>query len=378
MRPAWLSLLVPFLLVTVKLAAGQVAGSTEQFPRRLVADYGFWSRFQNPPYGSAQIPFQKLTHLLHAGVGLGAKQDGTLDVPAAFLEPDLVSKGHQAGVKVMLLFGADGAAFSTVAGNPAVRDTLVANLSTFVKDNGYDGIDIDWEFPSAPADSQPFSDLISALRGVLPTPDYLISVDVAPWGGEGYNFGSVVPVVDFLNVMMYDCAGPWTEHGQLNSPVFWDPQNPAPEECQPGGSANDAANIYLNDLQVPAAKLNMGTPFYGYFYRNVSRLFGPCRNCGKTVLSENYGTFIKRHLRQRKWRAFRDAVSLVPYMLRADGRPGFITYDDPSSTFARVSYSLWTRGLGGTFMWSLDADYDGHSQDLLDAMYSATLQPPQP
>jgi len=24
-------------------------------------------------------------------------------------------------------------------------------------------------------------------------------------------------------------------------------------------------------------------------------------------------------------------------------------------------------------MWSLDADYDGHSQDLLDAMYQATI-----
>jgi hypothetical protein len=24
-------------------------------------------------------------------------------------------------------------------------------------------------------------------------------------------------------------------------------------------------------------------------------------------------------------------------------------------------------------MWSLDADYDGHSQDLLTAMYSATI-----
>ena len=30
------------------------------------------------------------------------------------------------------------------------------------------------------------------------------------------------------------------------------------------------------------------------------------------------------------------------------------------------------RGLGGTFMWALDQDYDGHSQDLLDAMYKAS------
>ena len=60
-------------------------------------------------------------------------------------------------------------------------------------------------------------------------------------------------------------------------------------------------------------------------------------------------------------------------MLRADGRPGFITYDDPFSTYYRIWYSVWKRHLGGSFMWSLDADYDGHSQDLLTAMYRATI-----
>jgi GH18 family chitinase len=60
-------------------------------------------------------------------------------------------------------------------------------------------------------------------------------------------------------------------------------------------------------------------------------------------------------------------------MLRADGGMGFITYDDPTSTYVRVSYSDYNLGLGGTFMWSLDADYDGHSQDLLEAMYQATM-----
>ena len=63
----------------------------------------------------------------------------------------------------------------------------------------------------------------------------------------------------------------------------------------------------------------------------------------------------------------------VPYMLRQDGSPGYITYDDEFSTYYRVWYSVWQRELGGSFMWSLDADYDGHSQDLLDAMYSATV-----
>ena len=55
-----------------------------------------------------------------------------------------------------------------------------------------------------------------------------------------------------------------------------------------------------------------------------------------------------------------------------DGGPGFITYDDAFSTFYRVWYTDWQRGLGGTFIWELDADYDGHSQDLLDAAFNAT------
>ena len=63
---------------------------------------------------------------------------------------------------------------------------------------------------------------------------------------------------------------------------------------------------------------------------------------------------------------------MVPYMLRSDGSPGYITYDDAYSTYMRVYYSDWVRGLGGTFMWSLDADYDGYSQDLMDAMYNAS------
>jgi len=116
----------------------------------------------------------------------------------------------------------------------------------------------------------------------------------------------------------------------------------------------------------------MSNPFYGYYYTNADKLWGPCTDCSNTVLTENYGTFIKQHINRRGWHTLYDVVALVPYMLRDDGGPGFITYDDYFSTYTRTWYSLWDRNLGGTWMWSLDADYDGHSQDLLNAMYSAT------
>jgi GH18 family chitinase len=33
--------------------------------KRVVGDYGYWSKYQNPPYGAGQIPYHKLTHINH-------------------------------------------------------------------------------------------------------------------------------------------------------------------------------------------------------------------------------------------------------------------------------------------------------------------------
>ena len=176
-------------------------------------------------------------------------------------------------------------------------------------------------------------------------------------------------------MMTYDCAGPWTDSAQLNSAIFPDPNNPEPYNCEPGGSVKEAIDIYVQDLKIPKAKLNMGTPFYGYFYHQASPLWGFCPNedCSDSVDYLNYGTDFKPLINQKGWRTYYDPFSLVPYMLREDGKPGFITYDDASSTFYRVWYADWSRGLGGTFIWELDADYDGSSQDLLEAAYKTQV-----
>jgi GH18 family chitinase len=86
----------------------------------------------------------------------------------------------------------------------------------------------------------------------------------------------------------------------------------------------------------------------------------------------NYGSDVKAMLRSGSWVVHRDPYALVPYLLRRDGKPGFVTYDDFQSTYLRVLYSDYVAGLGGTFLWSLGEDYDGHSQDLLNAMSRAT------
>jgi chitinase len=344
--------------------------------KRVVGDYGYWSKYQTPAYGAPQIPYHMLTHINHDGVSFDAT--GTLSVPSGpqneFLEPELNNLAHAKGVKVLLLLGGD---FTGLEASGEVQ-TLVDNLAAFEKEHHYDGVDIDWEYPATTGDRKFMVELMEKLR--QSNPDYVLSIDAAPWGGYGYNLKALQGPLDYVNIMMYDCAGPWTAHGQLNSPIFWDYHDPAPYECQPGGSADGAATIFLEGMS--GAKLNMGMPFYGYHYHNINQLFGLCPNaaytadgeCDNTVTTGNYGPDFKPLINAHGWETFYDPISFVPYMLRTDGDDGYITYDDAFSTYYRVWYCDWQRGLGGTFMWSLDADYDGHSQDLMVAMYNASLK----
>ena len=366
------------LLCLPPAAAQETANASPHWQKRLVADYDEGSKFNAAPYtySAEQIPYDKLTDIIHAGIGFD--NDGNLQVPDGFVEPILTARAHGAGDHVVLLVGGDLSQYESVP--PSNLATLVANIHEFVLEHDYDGVDLDWEYPGTTADAALLVKFEKALRAVLPSPRYILSIDAAPWSASGYDAGTLRKVIDWFNIMTYDCAGPWTAHAQLNSPIFWDNNDPAPEECQPGGSDQESAKIFL--AEVPASQLNQGTPFYGYKYTNVNALFGLCPNaattddgsCDNTVKTLNYGSGIKKLLAKKAWVVNRDPYALVPYLLKKDGSLGFVTYDDPESTYFRVLYSDYVQGLGGTFLWALDEDYDGQSQDLLNAMYRATMK----
>jgi chitinase len=366
-------LIIALALAFTVSSQAQSTARSHKWSKRIVADYTNGSKYLNPPYDVAQIPFHKLTHINHAGIPWNS--DGSLSIPTGFFEPELIKRAHAHGVKVLLLTGGD---FAAVESSPAVLDTVICNLKMFVTEHDYDGLDIDWEFPQSSEDKNFFATLMSKLRAAFPSPRYELSVDIAPWNIEFYPLKRMVPTTDFFNLMVYDCAGPWTSEGHLNSPIFWDNKDPKPGECEPGASDQQALNMYLKTI--PASQINLGTPFYGYYYTNINQIFQTCPNaattadgfCDNTVLTVNYGPNIKQLVNKDGWERYYDPVAFVPYLLRSDGSDGYITYDDAVSTYLRVWYADWVRGAGGTFMWSLDADYDGHSQDLLDAMYRAT------
>jgi chitinase len=336
--------------------------------KRLLGYYTWWSKQNNPPYAYSadQIPYKKLTHIAHAFVLLNGKADGTLNVPKDYLEPALIAKAHAAGVKVLVSIGGgdgiQGPRFNKMARTEASRQAFVHNVHAFLSANGYDGVDIDWEVPNA-KDMSNCTTLMQELRAELPAP-WLISMatpsDPRSWG-QGFDIPALAPIVDFMNVMTYDFTGPWSGVVGLNSPLFQDPADPIQ-----GGSLKTSMDLYQNQYGVPAAQLNIGTPFYGYEFAGASALWAECNSCTDTYL--NYGSDIKPLINQQGWRSYMDKAAKAPYLLNPS-LPGVITYDDFTSTLRKSRYVLKQRGLGGVFMWDLSADYDGTSQDLLTAMY---------
>lgn len=150
----------------------------------------------------------------------------------------------------------------------------------------------------------------------------------------------------------------------MNSPLLQDPADPIQS-----GTVKTSMDLYADIYGVPLAQLNIGTPFYGYEFDGVNALWAACGTCSSTN-QQNYGDYIKPLMHSSAWQKESDKAARAPYMVNS-ALPAFITYDNVSSTSSKTSYIRKHRGFGGVFMWELSADYDGKSQNLMDAMYKA-------
>jgi len=366
---------VSYLLTVALLTISAVpvsAQSAPASPKRLLGYYTAWSKYNTPAYTADQIPYSKLTHIAHAFLLLGSKADGTIEIPSGTLEPALLKKAHAAGVKVLISIGGgdgiQGPRFNRMAASETARQAFVTNVRDFLVKYGYDGVDIDWEVPNA-RDRSDCNTLIQELRNGLPSP-WLISMAVPadPRNyGQGFDIPALAPLVDFMNVMTYDFYGTWSGATGHVSPLVQSPADP-----EQAGSVKTSMDLYANQYGVPLEQLNIGTPFYGYEWDGTDQLWGQCSTCASS--SPNYAPYIKDLVNKQGWTRNFDDLAIAPYLTNPDieslGVPGFITYDDESTTARKTSY-IKKRGFGGVFMWELSGDYDGHSQSLLEAMYNA-------
>jgi len=336
--------------------------------KRLIGYYPEWSKYQTPRYSAYEIPYNKLTHINHAFVLLSRKLDGSLLMPVGMAEPELITRAHTAGVKVLISIGGgdgvQGPRFNKIARSESARQAFAANVKTMLQQYGYDGVDIDWEIPYA-TDAQNCTTLMQELRNALPSP-WIISMavtsDPSSWGA-GLDIPALTPIVDYFNVMTYDYYGTWSGATGHVAPLLQSPADPSQV-----GSVKNSMDLYANIYGVPLHKMNIGMPFYGYEWDGTDSLWQTCPACNST--SQNYAPYIKGLLGTQGWFEHFDPEAQAPYLVNRS-LPSFLTFDDPAAIHRKTRYVLHTRDFGGVFTWELSADYDGKSQDLLEEMYQA-------
>lgn len=296
----------------------------------------------------SQIQWSGLTHVAQAFVTPAA--NGGLSDATTYANPALVNEAHAHGVKVIVSVGGASANFD---GNtdPAARAKTVSELATLVSTYGYDGVDVDWEFPTA-ATANAWASLLTELRTALNAinPQLSLSAATSPTAERlAVLPKSGLDALTWVGMMTYDFAGPWSSSVGHDAPLF-------DSTGGDGGSVSTAVDYMTTTMGQPASKVLFGVPFYGYQFGGTS--LGAKPGAAKDLTYTDIAPMIGKG-----WTRGWDDTAKVPYLTADDGS-GFITYDDAQSISNKCAWAK-TKGLGGAIVWQIAGDRMSDGSDPL-------------
>ncbi len=320
-------------------------------PRRVIGYFTSWRNGANgqPSYLVNDIPWDKITHINYAFAHVDANNKVSIGDPAApgnpatnmtwpgitgaEMDPSYSYSGHfnllnkfkkqHPDVKTLIsvggwaetggYFGAEGTrvnsgGFYTMTTNAdgsinqAGINTFAKSAVEFIEKYGFDGVDIDYEYPSSMNDSGhpddfPISNarraglnasyrvLMQKLReeldiaGEKAGKHYLLTI-ASPSSGyllRGMETFQSVKYLDYVNIMSYDLHGAWNSHVGHNAALFdtgldselaqWGVYTTA--EFEGIGYLNtDWAVRYFRGA-VSAGRINIGIPYYTRGFKDV-------------------------------------------------------------------------------------------------------------
>ncbi|KAI6175816.1 Acidic mammalian chitinase-like [Aphelenchoides bicaudatus] len=313
--------------------------------------YEDWSRGRSPPgqFNKAEQYIGGLcSHVFYAfaqinGLGVSGPSGGYPAIKKF--------KEHNPSLKILLSIGGDGTAssFQQLVANPANVATWAKNAVKYAKNNGFDGLDIDWEFP----DNQKtqFTNLLKQIRNNGPKP-FLLTAAVAPGisnhAVSAYDIGAIRDTVDFLNVMTYDFME--TSVTGSNAPLG----NPMIEW-------NIAYTIqwYLNQ-GMPSSKLILGIATYGkgktLTTTNKQGMGVPVSGVASPApITKDTMTGTRAQYELCKWSGSTstwDANTKTPYIQNGNQ---WYSYENVQSVTEKINFAK-SKNLGGAFIWALDLD----------------------
>ncbi|MBV8195130.1 MAG: hypothetical protein JOY80_06335, partial [Candidatus Dormibacteraeota bacterium] len=261
-----------------------------------------------------------------SATGWVAQSDGTIQGSP---DPVAVTRAHNVRLPLwpdLQNDFTDPAGTSSLLNSQSAQGTLVNTVVQSVSDNGYPGVNLDFEDMSA-SDKGAFTALVQMLASALHAHGAQLMVDVVPHDTGGVNQFSAaydVPALgaaaDLIDIMAYD------EHGEGGSP------GPV------AGLDWDVSQLATTLTGLKPSRTLLGIPLYGRTWSNG------------TGSSSSYSEVLDQ-LNQAGARVDYDFSAQTPFIVSADGST--LTYFDDADSLARKINLAQRNGLTGIAAWRL-------------------------
>uniref|UniRef100_A0A182NGV2 GH18 domain-containing protein n=1 Tax=Anopheles dirus TaxID=7168 RepID=A0A182NGV2_9DIPT len=315
------------------------------------------------------------THAIYAFAGLDEEKNAIKSLDAWQDLKDNYGKGGyekltgmraaHPHLKVLLAIGGwnEGSEkYSNLAANPERRQAFVKNALEFIKQYGFDGLDLDWEYPTQrggkPVDRENFVALVRELSQVFRKNNLLLTSAIGAGKDtidSAYDVKALSKYLDFLHIMCYDYNGSWDGRIGPNAPL----------------TSRDFLNVeysieHLLELGAPASKLVLGLPFYGRTFVSTvaqARLGDSADKTGfpGPATKENgfmgYNEVCEELKRNPSdWQLTWDPAASEMVATKSNGSMSqVVVYDSTRSIANKVRFAVRQK-LAGLMVWSVDTD----------------------
>ncbi|XP_066963997.1 LOW QUALITY PROTEIN: acidic mammalian chitinase-like [Macrobrachium rosenbergii] len=319
------------------------------------------------------------SHLIYAFAGLGTNNEiKVLDPYNDLCENwgkcgyDRFTKLKEKNIYLKTILGVGGwnegsTKYSEMAADPAKRKIFIDSTITLLKKHDFDGLDMDWEYPTQrggnPEDYVNYISLLKELSEALHAEGMILTAAVSAGKATidpAYNIPEMSKYLDVINLMTYDLHGSWEPYAHHHSILYAHPNDTG----ETLWLNQDFAVNYWLEKGAPKEKMVLGVPFYGRTFRlkdeTNTGIYAPAPNPGmagpytRQTGFLGYNEICEAQL-TTSWTIVHDPDMNEPYAYYFPYNYIWVGYEDPDSVAIKAQYAL-DKGLAGCMVWSVETD----------------------